>query len=100
MQQTQVAEIAYPMLSDVPVLLEQPSQRREVYSRIKSAIATLGQKDRDAVIEELTERLEVCLPMDRMLNWKDARYLMSRGISIEELLPLSAGTSSRAGGAL
>jgi peptidoglycan/xylan/chitin deacetylase (PgdA/CDA1 family) len=83
MQQTQVTQVVHPMLGEAPFLLEQPSQRREAYSRIKSAIATLGQKDRDAVIEDLTERLEVCLPTDRMLSWKDARYLMSRGISIE-----------------
>lgn len=82
-QQTRMTQVVHPMLGEVPFLLEQPYQRRETYSRIKEAIATLGQKDRDAVIEDLAEWLEVCLPQDRMLNWEDARYLISKGIGIE-----------------
>ena len=65
-----------------PMDLSSDPARKRSYDVIKRGMMTMDRDDRERGLVDLEQALGVNPPRDRMLSWKDAEYLKSRGIEI------------------
>jgi len=78
-QRTSVPRLAHPLLGG-PLCLLSEAGRHQAYKRFKEPISRMTRVIRDRTIAEISEKLEVRPPTDRMLSWAQVKEMHAAGI--------------------
>ena len=62
--------------------LDTAQDRISAYRSIKQLVVAMCRDDRDDVIKRVAESLQVEAPVDRMMNWNQAREMLAAGVEI------------------
>ncbi|NBB78320.1 MAG: polysaccharide deacetylase family protein [Verrucomicrobia bacterium] len=79
-QKTSEARLVHYLNGYEELTLDTPEKRKSSYRRIKQLISKMPREERDSAILDLSQKLSVDPPRNRMMTWDQAREMHAAGI--------------------